>query len=411
MSHTPRSRKRPEPAPPRRTGRRSPPPPAILFGPYEALEGSGVLEELRTPAGALLWQSLHDVLLWASTPPSGREGLFQPRSVAARLGALVAVGVPDPLEAPLTVLAALVGNPGAAQAESVAAACLQVARWAEEEGSLQTAVAFAQGASLAAPADAQAALATGRLARRLGEEARAESWLRRTVGLGRRSNDRLALCRACLELGGMYQARGHADAARELYLRALRGGRRRRFRAVVGDALHALFTLEAGQARLEEADGYARAALRALDPADPRLAGMVRDAAARWLEDGRCEEAAAALREVLPHVRSPEERVVLTALLARAAGSAGDDGGFDEAARAVWEVVEGAGTNPALVPLLLDLARGAAGVRQWESAEGAAQRALELSLGAGDEEAAARAEAVLAAVWAESGGMRSKVAR
>jgi tetratricopeptide (TPR) repeat protein len=234
------TRTRSEPRPRRRPGRRSPPPPALLQSPGEKLEGARVLDELPGEAGVLLWQALRDVTLWASLPPEGREGLFRPGAAAARLALLVEVGVDAALHAPLATFAALVGEPAEARGETVTLAAMQTARWAEARGALGTALAFTQAAALVSPADAVPALETGYLARRVGEEARAESWFRRAIGQGRRSGDRLSWCRACLALGEVYARRGQAAPARTLFLRALRGGKRRGYREVAAEALRAL---------------------------------------------------------------------------------------------------------------------------------------------------------------------------
>lgn len=401
MSRRPRRKGEAEPRS-RRTGRRSPPPPGILLGPHEALEGSLVLEEWPGPVAVLLWQSLRDVTLWAATPATSRQGLFQPGAMAVRLARLVEAGVEPALQAPLATLAALVGDPASAREEPVSRACLQVARWAEGRGAAGTALAFAQGAALASPADAAAALETGRLARERGESARAESWLRRAIGLGRRG-DRHSLCLACLELGATYAGRGDADTARLFLLRALRGGRRRHFHGVVGRALLALFRLETARGRAEEADAYARAAMQ-LAPGEPLLAAAVREVAARRLSEDRFEEAAAALRLLLPHTPEPAERLGLLGGLASAAGGAGDEAGFEHAARDAWRLLGDTGHAERL-PALLDLARGAVQLRRWESAERAAQLALEAAAEVGDSASAARAEEVLAAVWREAGRM------
>ncbi|HEX2187542.1 MAG TPA: hypothetical protein VHG51_01530, partial [Longimicrobiaceae bacterium] len=102
----------------RRPGRRSPPPPVILHGPEETLDGVHILDEMRNGVGVLLWQSLHDVILWASVPPAERAGLFRPESVRRRLAALVALGADPALEAALTSLATLSADPRAARPEA-----------------------------------------------------------------------------------------------------------------------------------------------------------------------------------------------------------------------------------------------------------------------------------------------------
>mgnify|MGYP006139024305 CR=1 FL=1 len=65
--------------------------------------------------------------------------------------------------------------------EQVALACQHVAHWADQNGHLETAIAFAQGAAVVMPAEAALSYAVGRLARRRAEYARAETWYRRSL--------------------------------------------------------------------------------------------------------------------------------------------------------------------------------------------------------------------------------------
>ncbi|HEU0079764.1 MAG TPA: hypothetical protein VFQ76_19045, partial [Longimicrobiaceae bacterium] len=50
-------------------------PPPLTRG-DEKFEGSSVLTEFEGDFGILLWQSLRNVLLWSTTDPARRKGLF-----------------------------------------------------------------------------------------------------------------------------------------------------------------------------------------------------------------------------------------------------------------------------------------------------------------------------------------------
>ncbi|MBV9775337.1 MAG: hypothetical protein JO040_15385 [Gemmatimonadetes bacterium] len=391
---------------PRRPGRRSPPPPAILHGPDETLDGACILDELRDPVGVLLWQSLHDVILWASVPPPQRQGLFRPESVRRRLAVLVGARTDPALEAALTSLAALVGDPASARPEAVGPVCLQIARWAETKGKPATALAFAQGAALVVPTDAAAGLAAGHLARQLGETARAETWLRRTVVLGRRSGDRLSLCQACVVLGDLCAERGDLEAARPLYLRAFRGARRSGFREIKAQALYSLFRAALSDGRPEEAEAYARGALYAHGRRHPRFAQVAREVAGFWLERGRFTDALDTLRLLVPHARRPTERIAVLAGVARAAAGAANVEEYDEAAQELWRTLRRTAPGPEGARALLELARASVALKRWQSAERAAQTALELALRHREGESAAEAEVLLTGIWKELGGMR-----
>lgn len=391
---------------PRRAGRRSPPPPAILHGPDETLDGVYILDEMRNGIGVLLWQSLHDVILWASVPPGERRGLFRPESVRRRLAALVALGADPTLEAAITSLAALSADPDTARPEAVGSVCMQIARWADSHGSAATALAFAQGAAMAAPGDASAGLLAGSLARKLGERARAETWLRRTIVLGRRNGDRMSLFQACLVLGEMQAERGDTEGAHSLFLRAFRGARRSGFREIKAQALHGLFRLAAQGGRAEEADGYARSTLHAYGRKHPRVPQVARDIGTFWLERGKYNEALAALRLLLPYARRPADRVEALAAVARAAAGARNLEAFDDAAGEALQLLRRTPPEEMKSRPLLDLARGAAEMERWESAERAAQLALDAAVRCGEDQATSGAEALLTAVWTHGGGMR-----
>jgi hypothetical protein len=174
--------------PTRRTQRRWRVPPALLHGP-EALEGAGVLQEIAGEAGLLLWLAVRDVTLWAQALPSVRGELFSEAAEQRRVAALLVADVEAGIEEPLGVLTEIVGRPTRVRAEKVSFACQQISQWAEVNGSLATALAFAQAAALACPGDAIAGLKVGQLARRHGEHARSETWFRRTNALARQSGD------------------------------------------------------------------------------------------------------------------------------------------------------------------------------------------------------------------------------
>ena len=391
---------------PRRPGRVSPPPPAILHGLHEPLEGLRVLDENRTPLGAVLWQALRDVKLWAGTPQTDRASLFRPDCHLARRAAVAALP-PDPaLAVPLETFTSLLADPAAADPEGVALACQRAARWAEGHARPGTALAFAQAAALASPRSAAAALETGRLALEAGEVPRAESWFRRAIGLGRRGGDRVSLCQGCVYVAELHAARGELEVARVLYLRALRGARRGGLKEIRAQALHGLFRVEAARGKGPEAEAFARAALRAHRRRHPRLSRVAREVAAFWSERERHDLAAAALRLLLPQLRRPSERVPVLASLARACARAGDAEGYCEAAREAWEIVNDADGRAEHARPLMELAHGAVALREWEGAERAAQRALEAAVCSKDTGVERAAEALLASVWTSAGGMR-----
>lgn len=333
---------------PRRSPRPSPPPPAILHGPGEVLEGAGILEEFPEPLGTVLWLALRDVRLWADAPPSARAGLFAEGALQRRMAMLWEVQAGPEPSALLTALSALVGDPAGRQPAEVSASCRLVAQWAERREAPGAALAFAQAAALADPGHAPAALYTGELALRRGEEARAESWLRRAVVLARRAGDARTGARAQLGLARLHARRGAWLPAFRACLFAVRRARRKHLRDVWKAALEELVELARGT----------------------QVGG----------------------------------RAHLLVLVAREAAYARDRESFDWAWTAAREVLEQAeGAAPARA--LLALARAAAAAGAWQRAEDAGQRALEAAVRQEDGEARAEVEEFHSGLRARTGRM------
>lgn len=198
----------------------------ITHGP-EKLEGARVLDEAPGALGLLLWQLLRDATLWAATPSDARGLLFHPGAITHLRMLLRAADPPPALSRALQRLVKLPEGAAAISGDAVAGACTGVARWAEGTSRPAVALDFSQAAALARPEDASAALAVARLAARRGEHARAETWLRRAVTVGRRSADWASYAAALLELGRLYLERENQRAARRFFLRAMRAASRR----------------------------------------------------------------------------------------------------------------------------------------------------------------------------------------
>jgi len=394
---SPRSSKmrKPRLSPPvRRTRRRWRVPPAIMHG-EEAFEGGGVLEEIPGQLGLVLWQSLRDVSLWAATEEERRGELFAEGAEQRRRTAIRAQGVEPVLETPLLEISELLGRPNALTAELTARACLQVSQWADEHGHSATALAFAQSASFAAPFDASTAYTVARLARRRAEHARAESWFRRTVALGRQSGDWSAYALAFLGLGNLYMQRGNLPVARRFDIRALRAARRHSLHSVAGMTYHDLFVLAVASGRPDDAERYARGAYDEYGSDHPRLPALAHDVAYFWLQRGYPARAFPVLRALLPRIARAAERTIALANIARAAGALGDRSRFEDAWSQVWDGAASADPGERGAELLVDLAYGAASLGEWERAEQAARRAVDVATERGEAKTRIEAEAVL----------------
>lgn len=360
----------PGPRPRRRNGpRRWCIPPAILREPGETLEAAQILDELPGDLGLLLWSCVRDVTLWSSVPPERREGLFAPEAAEHRLEALRSSGAQPQLEVALTTLVAVVATPATTRAEVVTLVCLEVSRWAREHGRWGTAIAYAQAAALASPEDPAAAYTVGAIAREWGRPARAETWLRRSVGLARRGRDWESYARSHVALGEIHAARQARGAARRFFTQAIRAARRHGLLAVRGTALHGLFLLSVEAGELDEAERQAKAAMRAYGRGHPRLAELLHEVACLWVARERYGRAIPMLQKLLPSRTDPAERARTLAVLARAAAGTGERRLYEEAWSHAWALVDRPGEEPVDPRPLVELARAAAMLGDWVRVE------------------------------------------
>lgn len=366
----------------RNTKRRWCIPPAMLREASDTLEASGMLYEHGGALGLALWQSLRDVTLWASLDAGARADAFAAGAGAARRRLLR--GLDPAVELPLGTLAALLDAPGAARPAVVSLVCREIARWAEERDAPETALAYAQAAALALPQDPSAALAVGIVALHQAKPARAETWLRRTVGLSRRAGAWRVYAEAFVELGALYARRGNRAGARRFLLRALRAGRRRALPEMRGRALHALFLLALDAGWPDEAERFARGAVRAYGREHPRLPQLLHDVASLWVGQGSHGRALPMLQKLLPLRTDLAERTATLALLARAAAGAGEVRTAGDAWTCAWENVPDMGDHQAVAAALADLARAAAATGDWERLEQAVRRAIRAGVRSGE---------------------------
>lgn len=394
--------------PVRRTTRRWRTPPAILHG-GEAFEGAAILDEMDDGLGVLLFQLARDVYVWGTTPPEEREGLFEPRSDETLAAMLRAADADVALETALLALVRMTGAPESNREEQVALACQHVAHWADLNGHLETAIAFAQGAAVVMPADASLSFAVGRLARRRAEYARAETWFRRAVALARQSGDWSTYSMSFIGLGTLYQQRGKLSASRRFLLRALRTARRHSMRGLQGSALHDLATLASSAGQPDEADRLARQAFEAYGPEHPRLVFLAADVAFFWIERGRFRAAVTVLQALVHHLQRREDRVMAQANLVRAAAGAGERRLFEQTWDEVWDRMSRTQSLENAATVMLELARGAAMLGEHERAERAAERAVQVARERGEAKVLLTAESVLDQVR-RTRGVKARVA-
>lgn len=343
-------------------------PRALLQQPDEPFEGFDVVEDFPGRLGGVLWQSLRDVMLWAQASDADREGLFAPGAAQRRLSEVMAAGAEPAVELALTAFAAILEAPGATRARVVAGACLSISRWAEEHGAMGTALGFAHASALARPEDPHAALAAGGVALRWGRRTTAETWLRRCVGLARRTGEWEPYAEALVQMGVLLMRAGHRETARRYFVKGLNAARRNGLRRVRAAGLHGLLVLELSVGALGEAERISLAALRAYG--DRRTHDLMQDIARLRIRQGHYRRAVETLERILPTRVRPSERVITLAVLAHAAAGAGDKTTYhevsDEASALFWALfTKRSAPEHVLTDARLDLLRAAALVGDW----------------------------------------------
>lgn len=234
-------------------------PPPLTRG-TETVEGSEIFAEADGALAVLLWRSARNVNLWAATDSGHRSELFGSGAASARRRDIEAAGIDGELAEPFATLSDLLSSPGDARSRAVSKAARAVGRWAEGREMPVTALLFTQAAALAAPDSAEFAQEVGTLARQIGQDARAESWFRHSITLGRQSNGWAPYARAYIGLGELQSERQDLAGAHQSLIKAMRAARRKGFRDLEHRALGNLETVARRLGRNTEAKNYAKEA-------------------------------------------------------------------------------------------------------------------------------------------------------
>lgn len=374
----------------------SPAPPAILRSINEGYDGATILDELRTPTGVVLWQTVHDLILWASTPPERRGALWDGKAVSRRARQLQETTIDDQIRPWLGVLSTVLQSARTVDVEDMVGACRRISDWAERNSHSKTAIWYAQAAALIAPTVAEYAFDVGTLYQfRASDYTRAVTWYVRSIGLALRRPDRRTYARAYRRLGQIVMQQGAFDTAERAFRRAYSAARRSGVRDVAGEALHDLFTVAVETGRKEEAELLASRAFNAYPSAHPGLVTLAHDVAVLWMLQGHHARALPILQAVLGTAPDLLVRLIVVSGIARAAGGAGDRDAFLSAWVETWGIVD---ANPHLncvTSSLCSLAYGSASLGDRERVELAAGYALDLATKRGQTEVAERARELL----------------
>jgi tetratricopeptide (TPR) repeat protein len=343
------------------------------------------LEELPAPVGRILLPLQRSVEIWGETSPAERGDLFPEAGTDTLRDEIKALGLPDLLDGALRTLVEVREAPMTVRVTTVGEACDAISAWAEAEGHMRTAIAWAATSATANPGNARAMYRVGLLARRRAEYHVAEPWLHQARFAARRYGDWITFVLALNGLGNLHTQRGEFRKARSVLLRALAAaerprarvkGGRARMRVMQGEILHDLIEVAAHLQDLAGAERFAVQAFTQLPRQHPRIPMLANDVAVLWTMMGRFGRALSVFRAVQPLV-APADRLLVWCNIARCAGAEGCANLFAEAWDKVWCAVGASpqGTIPAII--FLNLARGAAGLRKWDEAEFCAIQAAE----------------------------------
>ena len=361
----------------------------------ESFDGLDVLQECNDTASLLLWQGLRDVVLWGTTTPGDRSGLFGPCAYASLVGIRASAEVDSALHVPLACLCDLVASPADADPGLLEIACLAIAKWAAATRRMRTALHFAEAAALVCPRSPAAAAEAGELALRLGRHRRAQVWLRLAAGLSRRSRAWGIHGAARLNLGRLYALRGDLTASRDCLLVGLRVARRHKLDRLRGRIALELFRVCRMNADHRGAVRYSRVAQRFLHPGGAAVRELRREVAEFWIETGEPCRAVRLLQRAAVARHPVEDRIACTVLLVRAAGAAQDRAAVDTAWDTATVLIRAQGETNATARQLLALAEAAAGHIERCRVATVADQAAGEARRRGDEATVAAAEAVL----------------
>ena len=176
---------------------------------------NAILVEVELPELAVvLWQIVRHVRDWHESSPTQRDVLFREQLPRVQEKWEHAKGAAPDLSSHLTILQALLGAPLDVREKEVSVACGHIARWAEAHNFLRTAILFAELAASVDASEPRYSNLAGRLTRNAGDYERAEAWLERGIGLGRRKQDWVEYTRGHLSAGIMCMERGLAAPAK-----------------------------------------------------------------------------------------------------------------------------------------------------------------------------------------------------
>jgi tetratricopeptide (TPR) repeat protein len=378
----------------KRVGRRWGVPPLLMdIGP--GFPGLQVLQECTGDEGLSLWLALRDVMLWGTTAPENREGLFGPSAAPRRRAFVQESAVNTRVAGPVATLADMVEDPAGIEPQAVSTACRQIAAWASDAERTDTALGFAIAGATADQTSGTAAVFAGALALQQDRPQLAEAWLRRAFSLSRRTREWEAYAEAYLGLGRLEASRGRPEVAERYLIKAIRAARRNGLLGIRGRAMFEMLRIAAAAGNTEAAERYGRIALRALGRQHPAAWTIRYLLAENRVGERNGGEAFPVLRDLLRTAADETDRLRAASLLAGGAARAGDGAVFDEAWTAALRLMNREGKSRERARAILGAARAAAEMGDARKAEYAARCALDTTVQPADHRLVEEANALI----------------
>lgn len=331
-------------------------------------------------------------MLWFDTAEGQRGNVFLV-SGSRRTEHIALANLKEALATPLLLLNELTRDPTSSACSGLALqACRLVMKWAEQEGCPATRLAFTQAAAFLDPANPPLALEVGRLARELGEHARAESWFRHAIHLSRAA-DRETYVWAYVGLGTLYIRAGNLPAATHVMTRALRAAERNRLRPLAGVAHHHMFHLTTESGRITDAYRHVRAAFDYYDAGHPRLPYLFSDVGRFWLHIGQAHRAIPLFEFAIAHLlQKANERAMVSGNSTWAAAECADLDRYESFRSRTLTLINAADHRAHLEDAWFGIAYADLLLGQWERALTSAANAASVASAVGNADTRFRAE-------------------
>lgn len=352
----------------------------------------GVSTEPPQRLALAIWRRVTDARLWANCPADSRAALFA--------GAAFQVGIPGKqnraVRDALDALGFLVRYPEVMRPADAGVACRTIYAWAENEGHLHTALAFAETWAFCCPDSPEAAATAGQMAMRAGYEGRASAWLSRAGAVARVAGSEEWIIRSRLRTGILLLQLGRIDAARAVLRKVARRAMKAGQTEWAGKAHHDLLLSHASDAfGYGKAHGHLEHALRLYPVRNPRIPYLIHDFAVILIRHGAYRQALRALEAVYPCI-PPANRIIIHATTARACAGIRDHDGFQRGAGLVQRAAARSEESASFA--LLHVAEGARLLGEWDVAERYAASGLQIALKRHELDAVRVAYAILDAV-------------